>query len=90
MSSWPPNSAPSSPEYGSTISAGDLLLDHRFAVEGHGGASPGAQTLVAFDSTHRTTVAVWCNRLDPGDEELLPSVEAARQAFELVTPASAR
>ena len=64
--------------FGSTISARDLLLDGRFTVEGHGGASPGAQTVVAFDRAHRTSVAVWCNRLEPGQGELLPSVEAAR------------
>jgi D-alanyl-D-alanine carboxypeptidase len=72
--------------FGSTISAKDLLLDDRFSVEGHGGASPGAQTIVAYDRVHRTAVAVWCNRLDQGAEELLPSVEAARKAFELVSP----
>jgi D-alanyl-D-alanine carboxypeptidase len=71
---------------GSTISANDLLLDRRFAIVGHGGASPGAQTIVAFDSTHRTTVAVWCNRLDPGANELVPSVIASHQIFELVSP----
>ena len=76
-------------KFGSTISSRDLLLDDRFRVEGHGGASPGAQTVVAFDRAHHTAVAVWCNRLDPGAEELLPSVEAARQAFELVTPGGA-
>jgi D-alanyl-D-alanine carboxypeptidase len=71
--------------FGSTISAKDLLLNDRFRVEGHGGASPGAQTIVAYDRAHRTAVAVWCNRLDPGAEELLPSVAAARNAFELVS-----
>jgi hypothetical protein len=25
---------------------------------------------------------VWCNRLDPGEFELLPSVEAAKEAIE--------
>ncbi len=69
---------------GSTISARDLLLDRHFAIEGHGGASPGAQTIVAFDRVHRTTVAVWCNRLDPGANELLPSVVATKEVFELV------
>jgi D-alanyl-D-alanine carboxypeptidase len=71
---------------GSTINAKDLLLDRRFAIEGHGGASPGAQTIVAFDSAHGTAVAVWCNRLDPGVDELLPSVVAAKQIFVLLTP----
>jgi D-alanyl-D-alanine carboxypeptidase len=71
---------------GSTIGARDLLLNRRFAIEGHGGASPGAQTIVAFDSAHRTTVVVWCNRLDPGVDELLPSVIATKQIFQLATP----
>lgn len=71
---------------GSTVTWRDLLLDRGFAIEGHGGASPGAQTIVAFDGNHRTTVAVWCNRLDPGVNELLPSVVASHQVFELVTP----
>ena len=71
---------------GSTIDAKDLLLGRRFTIEGHGGASPGAQTIVAFDSAHRTTVVVWCNRLDPGVDELLPSVIATKQIFQLATP----
>lgn len=65
----------------STLTARDLLLDKRIVVHGHGGASPGAQTIVAYDATHDTTVAVWCNRLDPGANELLPSVVAARNLF---------
>jgi hypothetical protein len=69
----------------STIAAHELLLDGRFVIHGHGGASPGAQTIVAFDATSNTTVAVWCNRLDPGTEELLPSVVAAHDVFTLVT-----
>ena len=36
----------------STLTARDLLLDRRFVVHGHGGASPGAQTIVAYDATH--------------------------------------
>src|SRR5947207_3127205 len=36
----------------STITAADLLLDERFHIRGHGGASPGAQTIVAYDETH--------------------------------------
>ena len=52
-------------------------------VHGHGGASPGAQTIVAYDAAHGTTVAVWCNRLDPGAQELAPSVLAARNTLEL-------
>jgi D-alanyl-D-alanine carboxypeptidase len=71
----------------STLTAKDLLLDKRFTIHGHGGASPGAQTIVAYDSNHRATVAVWCNRLDPGTYELLPSVVAAKEAFELVATA---
>ena len=67
----------------STLNAKALLLDGRFAIAGHGGASPGAQTVVAYDRTSATTVAVWCNRLDPGVNELLASVIAARDAFEL-------
>jgi D-alanyl-D-alanine carboxypeptidase len=68
----------------STLTAHDLLLDGRFVIHGHGGASPGAQTIVAFDEKSNTTVAVWCNRLDPGTNELLPSVAAAKETFELV------
>jgi D-alanyl-D-alanine carboxypeptidase len=71
----------------STLTAHDLLLDGRFVIHGHGGASPGAQTIVAFDATSNTTVAVWCNRLDPGTEELFPSVVAAKETFELVAGA---
>ncbi|CAN5632784.1 hypothetical protein BH10ACT1_BH10ACT1_26150 [soil metagenome] len=66
----------------STLTASDLLLDGPYVVHGHGGASPGAQTVVAYDAAHGTTVAVWCNRLDPGDQELLPSVLAARDLLE--------
>ena len=62
----------------STLSAKDLLLGNSFVIHGHGGASPGAQTIVAYDRTHDATVAVWCNRLDPGEYELLPSVIVAR------------
>jgi D-alanyl-D-alanine carboxypeptidase len=69
----------------STLTAHDLLLDRRFVIHGHGGASPGAQTITAYDSSHDTTVAVWCNRLDPGEQELLPSVVAAKETFELAT-----
>jgi D-alanyl-D-alanine carboxypeptidase len=67
----------------STLTATDLLLDERFTIHGHGGASPGAQTIVAYDESHNVTVAVWCNRLDPGEYELLPSVAAAHDALEL-------
>jgi D-alanyl-D-alanine carboxypeptidase len=67
----------------STLNAKALLLDDRFAIVGHGGASPGAQTIVAYDRTSATTVAVWCNRLDPGVNELLASVIAAKDTFEL-------
>src|SRR6185295_5906425 len=69
----------------STLTAHELLLDRRFAIHGHGGASPGAQALVAYDATSGSTVAVWCNRLDPGAQELLPSIVAARSAFELAS-----
>lgn len=72
----------------STVSAHDLLLDDRFVIHGHGGASPGAQTVVAFDATSGTTVAVWCNRLDPGPSELLPSVLATKAVFELAAARS--
>jgi D-alanyl-D-alanine carboxypeptidase len=68
----------------STLTAADLLLDDRFVIHGHGGVSPGAQTIVAYDATHDVTVAVWCNRLDPGEHELLPSVVAAKDVLELV------
>ena len=34
-------------------------------------------------AAHDTTVAVWCNRLDPGEHELLPSVGAARELIAL-------
>jgi D-alanyl-D-alanine carboxypeptidase len=67
----------------STVEAKDLLLPHGFAIHGHGGVSPGAQTIVAFDGRSRTTVAVWCNRLDPGPNELLASVLAASETFKL-------
>ena len=61
------------------LTAKDLVLDHRFVIHGHGGTAPGAQTIVAYDREHDTTVAVWCNRLDPGADDLLPSVVAAKQ-----------
>ena len=67
----------------STLTARDLLLPDQFEIRGHGGASPGAQTIVAHDATHDTTVAVWCNRLDPGELELLPSVSAANEVLRL-------
>jgi D-alanyl-D-alanine carboxypeptidase len=69
----------------STLTAKDLVLDRRFVIHGHGGTAPGAQTLVAYDGAHDTTVAVWCNRLDPGAEDLLPSVIAAKELFELAS-----
>jgi D-alanyl-D-alanine carboxypeptidase len=68
----------------STLTAHDLLLSDHYVIHGHGGASPGAQTIVAFDAASHTTVAVWCNRLDPGENELLPSVVAAHETFALV------
>jgi D-alanyl-D-alanine carboxypeptidase len=67
----------------STLTAPDLLLPASFEIHGHGGASPGAQTIVAYDATHGTTTAVWCNRLDPGEYELLPSVLASKGALQL-------
>ena len=69
-------------EWVSTLTAADLLLGPGFEIHGHGGASPGAQTIVAADLAHGTTVAVWCNRLDPGPQELLPSVLAAKETLE--------
>jgi len=68
----------------STLTAHDLVLDHRFVIHGHGGTAPGAQTIVAYDRAHDATVAVWCNRLDPGADDLLPSVIAAKELFERV------
>ena len=67
----------------STLDASALLLDRRFRIHGHGGVAPGAQTIVAYDAAGATTVAVWCNRLDPGPNELLASVLAAKSVFEL-------
>lgn len=67
----------------STATTDDLLLVDGFEMHGHGGVSPGAQTMVAYDAAHDTTVAVWCNRLDPGEGELLASVVAAHDVFEL-------
>jgi D-alanyl-D-alanine carboxypeptidase len=69
----------------STLTAHDLLLSDHYVIHGHGGASPGAQTIVAYDAASATTVAVWCNRLDPGENELLPSVAAAHEIFALIT-----
>lgn len=74
----------------STLTTTDLLLDRRYEIRGHGGTSPGAQTIVAHDRAHDTTVAVWCNRLDPGEYELLPSVVAAKETFELTPSAGGR
>ena len=67
----------------STLDAGDLLLGPGYVVHGHGGASPGAQTITAYDSAHANTVSVWCNRLDPGANELLASVIAAKEILQL-------
>lgn len=73
----------------STIDAADLLLDGGDDIDGHGGVSPGTQVLVAHDHGHDTTVAVWCNRLDPGPDELLPSVLAARETLTHATDPAA-
>jgi CubicO group peptidase (beta-lactamase class C family) len=67
----------------STLETRDLLLGRPFDIHGHGGASPGAQVIAAFDARSRTTVVTWCNRLDPGPNELLASLVAAKEAFEL-------
>ena len=67
----------------STLTARDLLLSPRFDIHGHGGASPGAQVIDAFDARSRGTVVAWCNRLDPGPNELLASVLSTKEAFEL-------
>ncbi len=67
----------------STVGARDLLLGRRFDVHGHGGVSPGAQVMAAYDARSRTTVIAWCNRMDPGANELLASTLAARDAFRL-------
>ena len=40
----------------STVDARDLLLGRRFDVHGHGGVSPGAQVMAAYDARSRTTV----------------------------------
>ncbi len=69
----------------STLRAKDLLLDPHFVIHGHGGASPGAQAILAYDATHDTTVAAWCNRLDPGPYELLASVRAANETLTLTS-----
>jgi len=74
----------------STLDASALLLDRRFRIHGHGGVAPGAQTIVADDTAGETTVAVWCNRLDPGPDELLPSVLAAKAVFERADPTDRR
>jgi len=68
----------------STLSEDDLLLDGSYDIRGHGGASPGAQTIAVYDRRSGVGVVVWCNRLDPGEDELLPSVLAARSVFELL------
>jgi D-alanyl-D-alanine carboxypeptidase len=71
----------------STLDARALLLGHRFRIRGHGGASPGAQVIAAYDDRSRTTVVAWCNRLDPGPNELLASTLAARDTFGLAARA---
>jgi hypothetical protein len=62
-----------------TVHDHDLLLATRGTISGHGGASPGAQTLAFHDFSTGADAVVWCNRLDPGTEELLPSVVVARR-----------
>ena len=61
-----------------TVSAEDLLLEPATTVVGHGGASPGAQVIAARDEDHGTSTVAWCNRLDPGPDELLATVLATR------------
>ena len=68
----------------------DLLLDDRFIARTWRCVSRCANHRRVRSVRIGTTVAVWCNRLDPGGEELLPSVEAARKAFELVSPDRSR
>ena len=63
----------------STVHERDLLLGGGHTISGHGGASPGAQVLAVHDFRTDDDVVVWCNRLDPGAEELLPSVVAVRR-----------
>jgi D-alanyl-D-alanine carboxypeptidase len=65
----------------STVTAEDLLLTSRYDVHGHGGVSPGAQVMTAYDTRSRATVVAWCNRMDPGRNELLASTLAMRDAF---------
>lgn len=62
----------------STLSADELLLDPSTTVVGHGGASPGAQVIAAHDEDRGTSTVAWCNRLDPGPDELLATVLATR------------
>jgi len=68
----------------STLDSPAVLLPDAFDVIGHGGASPGAQVMVAHDVAHATTAVVWCNRLDPGAAELDPSLVALHDTLELL------
>ena len=70
----------------STVDARDLLLGRRFDVHGHGGVSPGAQVMTAYDTRSRTTIVAWCNHMEPGPNELLASVLAARDGLTLAAP----
>jgi D-alanyl-D-alanine carboxypeptidase len=67
----------------STVDTGALLLGRRFRIHGHGGASPGAQVMTAYDSRSGTAVVAWCNRMDAGPNELLASTLALRDTFDL-------
>ena len=77
-------------DHTSTVANRDLLLDKPFDIRGHGGVSPGAQTIAAYDWHSRASVVAWCNRVDLGDSELLASVLAANKVFELVKAHSTR
>jgi CubicO group peptidase (beta-lactamase class C family) len=68
-------------EHVGTITNEDVLVDGPFAVHGHGGASPGAQVMATHDAVTGASTVAWCNRLDPGEQEFLPTVLATRAIY---------
>jgi D-alanyl-D-alanine carboxypeptidase len=68
----------------STLTSDALLLDSSRHIVGHGGASPGAQVIAAHDLDTGTSTVAWCNRLDPGPNELLATILASHELLDAI------
>ena len=68
-------------EHVGTITNETVLVEGPFEVHGHGGASPGAQVIATHDAVTGASTVAWCNRLDPGEQEFLPTVLATRGIY---------